>query len=35
MEETVSERNPAEVLGIVEDEGVEIVDLRFCDLPGL
>ena len=31
----MTERNPAEVLGIVEEEGVEIVDLRFCDLPGL
>ncbi len=31
----MTERNPADVLGIVEREGVEIVDLRFCDLPGL
>ena len=29
------ERTPADVLGMVKDEGVEIVDFRFCDLPGL
>ena len=29
------DRTPAEVLEIVDAEGVEIVDLRFCDLPGL
>ena len=29
------ERTPADVLGIVKDEGVEIIDFRFCDLPGL
>jgi glutamine synthetase len=27
--------NSAEVLRLVADEGVEVVDLRFCDLPGL
>jgi glutamine synthetase len=31
----VEQRTPAEVLGLVQDEGVEIVDFRFCDLPGL
>ncbi len=31
----MEERSPAEVLRLVEDEGVEIVDFRFCDLPGL
>jgi len=31
----VPERTPADVLGMVKDEGVEIVDFRFCDLPGL
>jgi glutamine synthetase len=31
----VEQRTPAEVLGLVRDEGVEIVDFRFCDLPGL
>src|SRR2546429_369194 len=34
-EESVQERTPAEVLSLVESEGIEIVDLRFCDLPGL
>jgi glutamine synthetase len=31
----VQKRTPAEVLRLVKDEGIEIVDLRFCDLPGL
>jgi glutamine synthetase len=31
----VQERTPAEVLRLVKDEGIEIVDFRFCDLPGL
>jgi glutamine synthetase len=31
----VQERTPAEVLALVESEGIEIVDFRFCDLPGL
>ncbi len=31
----MQERNAAEVLRLAADEGVEIVDLRFCDLPGL
>ena len=31
----MQERTPAEVLRLVQDEGVEVVDLRFCDLPGL
>ena len=26
---------PAEVLELVDAEGVEFVDLRFCDLPGV
>ncbi len=26
---------PSDVLKLVKDEGVEIVDVRFCDLPGL
>jgi glutamine synthetase len=29
------QRTPAEVLRYAQDEGVEIVDFRFCDLPGL
>jgi len=33
--EGMEERTPAEVLAMVEDEGVEFVDLRFCDLPGV
>jgi len=31
----VQERSPADVLKLVEDNGIEIVDFRFCDLPGL
>ena len=31
----MTERTPDEVVQLVADEGVEIVDLRFCDLPGL
>jgi glutamine synthetase len=31
----MKERTPAEVVRFAQDEGVEIVDLRFCDLPGL
>ena len=32
---TVQKRTPAEVLRLVQDEGIEIVDVRFVDLPGL
>ncbi|MGH9138160.1 MAG: type I glutamate--ammonia ligase [Acidimicrobiales bacterium] len=31
----MQERTPEEVLRLAADEGVEIVDFRFCDLPGL
>ena len=31
----MTERTPAEVVQYAADEGVQIVDLRFCDLPGL
>jgi glutamine synthetase len=31
----VQQRTPDEVLRLVTDEAVEIVDFRFCDLPGL
>jgi glutamine synthetase len=31
----VQPRTPAEVVALVESEGVEIIDFRFCDLPGL
>ncbi|MEX2256402.1 MAG: glutamine synthetase, partial [Acidimicrobiia bacterium] len=28
-------RTPSEVLKLAKDSGVEFVDLRFCDLPGV
>ena len=31
----MEERTPADVIRLAQDEGIEIVDLRFCDLPGL
>ncbi|MEW6153577.1 MAG: type I glutamate--ammonia ligase [Actinomycetota bacterium] len=31
----MEERSPADVLRLVEESGAEIVDFRFCDLPGL
>ena len=31
----MQKRTPAEVLRLVQDEGIEIVDVRFVDLPGL
>ena len=31
----MQERSPAEVLKLIKDAGVEIIDFRFCDLPGL
>jgi glutamine synthetase len=31
----VQDRTAAEVVQLVKDEGVEIIDIRFCDLPGL
>jgi glutamine synthetase len=31
----VQERTPDDVLQLISDEGIEIVDVRFCDLPGL
>ncbi len=31
----MQERSPADVLGLIKDNGIEIVDFRFCDLPGL
>src|SRR5439155_2064317 len=34
-EGAVQQRTPAEVVRLVQDEGVEIVNFRFCDLPGL
>lgn len=31
----MQERTPKEVVEFAKDEGVQIVDIRFCDLPGL
>jgi len=31
----VEQRSAAEVVRLAQDEGIEIVDFRFCDLPGL
>src|SRR5215210_4841162 len=31
----MNNRTPDEVLRLAQDEGIEIVDFRFCDLPGL
>lgn len=31
----MQQRSPEEVVRLAKDEGIEIVDLRFCDLPGL
>ena len=31
----MQQRTPAEVVRMVKDEGVEIIDIRFCDLPGM
>jgi len=31
----VDDRNAKEVLALAKDSGAEIVDLRFCDLPGI
>jgi glutamine synthetase len=31
----LEQRTPDEVVDLVKSEGIEIVDVRFCDLPGL
>ncbi|MDP9069839.1 MAG: type I glutamate--ammonia ligase [Actinomycetota bacterium] len=31
----MEERTAADVIRLAQDEGIDIVDLRFCDLPGL
>jgi glutamine synthetase len=31
----VAEQTPGDVLRTVQDSGIEVVDFRFCDLPGL
>src|SRR6478752_9999202 len=33
--EPVPDRSPADVVRMLSDEGAQIVDIRFCDLPGL
>jgi glutamine synthetase len=33
--EAVQQRTPEEVVKLVKDEGIEVIDLRFCDLPGM
>src|ERR687895_2261328 len=32
---SVEQRTPSDVLGMVRDRGIEVIDFRFCDLPGL
>src|SRR5256714_2916510 len=32
---SVEQRTPSDVLGLVRDQGIEVIDFRFCDLPGL
>jgi glutamine synthetase len=31
----VEQRTPSDVVRLVQDQGIEVVDFRFCDLPGL
>ncbi|MGH2577824.1 MAG: glutamine synthetase beta-grasp domain-containing protein, partial [Actinomycetota bacterium] len=31
----MEQRTPSDVIQLVRDEGIEVVDFRFCDLPGL
>ncbi len=31
----MTQRTPSEVMKLVKDEGIEMIDFRFCDLPGL
>src|SRR3954462_9075161 len=31
----MEQRSPGDVMKLVKDNNVEIVDVRFCDLPGL
>jgi glutamine synthetase len=31
----VQQRTPSDVLKLIKDSGIEVVDVRFCDLPGL
>src|SRR5499427_91917 len=34
-DDVAEQRTPGDVLRLAQDAGAEIVDLRFCDLPGL
>jgi len=31
----VEQRTPSDIIGLVRDQEVEVIDFRFCDLPGL
>ena len=31
----MEQRTPSDVMQLVKDQGIEVVDFRFCDLPGL
>ena len=31
----MEQRTPSDVVRLVQDQGIEVVDFRFCDLPGL
>ena len=31
----MEQRTPSDIVGLVRDQGVEVIDFRFCDLPGL
>jgi glutamine synthetase len=31
----MEQRTPSDVLKLIKDRGIEIIDVRFCDLPGL
>src|SRR5438309_9529373 len=32
---SVEQRTPSDVVRLVQEQGSEVVDFRFCDLPGL
>jgi glutamine synthetase len=32
---SVEQRTPSDIVRLVQDQGIEVVDFRFCDLPGL
>src|ERR1051326_7854408 len=33
--DSVEQRTPSDVVRLVQDQNIEVVDFRFCDLPGL